>query len=51
MKKIYIAPKMETLEVKMMSIMAGSPKVYSTTLTAGEAESRRGATWDDEDDY
>lgn len=52
MKKTYIAPNMKMVKIQPVKMIAASdPRVLSTTLGAGSAESRRNSFWDDEDDW
>lgn len=60
MKKIYVSPEMECVNVQLENVIAasltsldkdgGSVDIFDTVLgKEEEAESRRGSIWDDED--
>lgn len=51
MKKTYTAPKMEIVKINMVRMIAASDlKVYSSTLDASQAESRRDSWFDDDEE-
>ena len=53
MKKTYIAPEMEIVNVQTAAMLAGSMDLNSDTVNGSSALSRRGGgVWDDdEEDY
>ena len=48
MKKTYISPDMETIEIKMVGMLAASdPKILTDPIDSGDAESREDFDMDD----
>lgn len=53
MKKTYIAPGMEIVNVQTDAMLAGSMDLNSTTVSGSSALSRESGSsfWDDDEDY
>jgi len=50
MKKTYMTPKMETIEVKTISMLAESLPKSGNAVTSESAVLGRGGGWDDDED-
>lgn len=52
MKKIYLTPLTETLEMETTDVMAGSPpaEITDPTITIGNSREIYDALWDDYED-
>lgn len=51
MKKTYIAPEMEMVNIETVNMIAASdPKVYSTPVSPSSAGIKGLGDWDEEDD-
>lgn len=57
MKKTYINPKAEYIQMDLESLIAASPEGFNkeldndNTITPGDMLSRRRSEWDDDEEY